>query len=112
MKNNRKAFLSFIVWLLFIGSAHAQRENWVINEYTTINKLYGGFNSVITIPVDSFVASSLASARVGSVITQKISNVFLVETQAAFQINSKNIAGSFPAFEFITIFNDHWQIRG
>ena len=112
MKNNRKTFLSFIVWLLFIGSAHAQKENWVINEYTTINKLYGGFNTVITMPVDSFVASSLASARVGSVITQKISNVFLVETQAAFQINSKNIAGSFPAFEFITKFNDHWQIRG
>jgi hypothetical protein len=63
-------------------SGTAQMENIQLNDYTTANKLYAGFYSKLLVPVDSLRTSAAASVRMGALITQRFTKVFLLEGQA------------------------------
>jgi len=88
-----------------------QMENMQLNDYTTANKLYAGFYSKLQVPVDSLRTSATASVRLGALITQRFTNVFLLEAQAVVQFNSDKTINALPAFEFITKFSDKLQLR-
>lgn len=105
----RKALAS--VLLLQSLVLNAQIENIQLNDYTTANKLYAGFYSKLLVPVDSLRTGALASVRMGALITQRLTNVFLLETQAVVQFNSDKTINALPAFEFITKFSDKLQLR-
>ena len=90
---------------------YGQMENIQINEYTTANKLYAGFYSKLQVPIDSLRTSANASVRLGALITQRFTNVFLLEAQAVVQFNSDKTINALPAFEFITKFSDKLQLR-
>jgi hypothetical protein len=49
--------------------------------------------------------------RLGALITQRFTNVFLLEAQAVVQFNSDKTINALPAFEFITKFSDKLQLR-
>jgi hypothetical protein len=91
--------------------AYAQIENIQLNDYTTANKLYAGFYSKLQVPIDSLRTSAEASVRLGALITQRFTNVFLLEGQAVVQFNSNSTVNALPAFEFITKFSDKLQLR-
>ena len=90
---------------------YGQMENIQINEYTTANKLYAGFYSKLQVPIDSLRTSANASVRLGALITQRFTNVFLLDAQAVVQFNSDKTINALPAFEFITKFSDKLQLR-
>jgi hypothetical protein len=94
-----------------VFSVHAQMENIALNDYTTANKLYAGFYAKLLVPVDSLRTSAQASVRLGALITQRFTKVFMLETQAVVQFNSNNTINALPAFEFITKFNEKLQLR-
>ena len=58
---------------------YGQLENIPLNDYTTANKLYAGFYSKLHVPIDSLRTSANASLRLGALITQRYTNVFLLE---------------------------------
>jgi hypothetical protein len=102
--------------IAFVVSMHSlvgygQMENIQLNDYTTANKLYAGFYSKLLVPVDSLRTSASASVRLGALITQRFTNVFLLEAQAVVQFNSDKTVNALPAFEFITKFSDKLQLR-
>jgi len=97
--------------MFHVFAANAQMENIVLNDYTTANKLYAGFYSKLLVPVDSLRTSAQASVRLGALITQRFTSVFMLETQAVVQFNSNNTVNALPAFEFITKFSDKLQLR-
>ena len=106
----REMFITLVLTLrLFAGIA--QIENIQLNDYATANKLYAGFYSKLQVPVDSLRTSASASVRLGALITQRFTNVFMLETQAVVQFNSNNTVNALPAFEFITRFSDKLQLR-
>jgi len=92
-------------------ASQAQVENIQLNDYTTANKLYAGFYSKLQVPVDSLRTSAFASIRLGALITQRFTKVFMLETQAVVQFNSDKTINALPAFEFITKFSDKLQLR-
>jgi len=102
-----------IAFVLSMNSlvGYGQMENIQLNEYTTANKLYAGFYSKLLVPVDSLRTSANASVRLGALITQRFTNVFLLEAQAVVQFNSDKTINALPAFEFITKFSDKLQLR-
>jgi hypothetical protein len=102
-----------IVWLTAMNAqvGFAQMENIQINDYTTANKLYAGFYSKLSVPVDSLRTSAAASVRLGALITQRFTRVFLLEAQSVVQFNSDKSINALPAFEFITKFSDKLQLR-
>jgi hypothetical protein len=97
--------------MLIAFEANAQMENIPLNDYTTVNKLYAGFYSKLLVPVDSLRTSAEASVRLGALITQRFTKVFMLETQAVVQFNSNKTINALPAFEFITKFSDKLQLR-
>ena len=107
----KKAILIILVWMLRSLVGIAQMENIELNDYTTANKLYAGFYSKLQVPVDSLRTGALASVRLGALITQRFTNVFLLETQAVVQFNSDKTINALPAFEFITKFSEKLQLR-
>jgi hypothetical protein len=102
-----------IAFVLSMNSlvGYGQMENIQLNEYTTANKLYAGFYSKLQVPVDSLRTSAFASVRLGALITQRFTNVFLLDAQAVVQFNSDKTINALPAFEFITKFSDKLQLR-
>ena len=92
-------------------ASQAQVENIQLNDYTTANKLYAGFYSKLQVPVDSLRTSAFASVRLGALITQRFTKVFMLETQAVVQFNGDKTINALPAFEFITKFSDKLQLR-
>lgn len=102
-----------IAFGLFMHSlaGYGQMENIQLNEYTTANKLYAGFYSKLQVPIDSLRTTANASVRLGALITQRFTNVFLLEAQAVVQFNSDKTINALPAFEFITKFSDKLQLR-
>ena len=105
---------SIIITLVLVFrslSGTAQIENIQLNDYTTANKLYAGFYSKLLVPVDSLRTSAAASVRMGALITQRFTNVFLLEGQAVMQFNSDKTINALPAFEFITKFSEKLQLR-
>ena len=107
----RKVFFIAVAATLQSLVGYAQIENIQLNDYTTANKLYAGFYSKLQVPIDSLRTSASASVRLGALITQRFTNVFLLEGQAVVQFNSNNTVNALPAFEFITKFSDKLQLR-
>ena len=107
----RKVLFIAITATLQALVGYAQIENIQLNDYTTANKLYAGFYSKLQVPIDSLRTSASASVRLGALITQRFTNVFLLEAQAVVQFNSNNTVNALPAFEFITKFSDKLQLR-
>ena len=102
-----------IAFVLSMNSlvGYGQMEIIQLNEYTTANKLYAGFYSKLQVPVDSLRTSAFASVRLGALITQRFTNVFLLDAQAVVKFNSDKTINALPAFEFITKFSDKLQLR-
>ena len=107
----RKLFFIALAATLQSLVGYGQIENIQLNDYTTANKLYAGFYSKLQVPIDSLRTSASASVRLGALITQRFTNVFLLEAQAVVQFNSNNTVNALPAFEFITKFSDKLQLR-
>ena len=107
----KKAIPFLVAWMLHAFAANAQMENIQLNDYTTANKLYAGFYSKLFVPIDSLRTSAEASVRLGALITQRFTKVFMLEAQAVVQFNSNKTINALPAFEFITKFNDKLQLR-
>jgi hypothetical protein len=107
----KKAIPFLFAWMLHAFTGNAQMENIQLNDYTTANKLYAGFYSKLLVPIDSLRTSAEASVRLGALITQRFTKVFMLETQAVVQFNSNKTINALPAFEFITRFSDKLQVR-
>ena len=107
----RKAVVITLLLSVHSLAGYGQMENIQLNEYTTANKLYAGFYSKLQVPVDSLRTTANASVRLGALITQRFTNVFLLEAQAVVQFNSDKTINALPAFEFITKFSDKLQLR-
>ena len=106
-----KSVFIALVCLLHSLTSSAKMENVQLNDYTTANKLYAGFYSKLLVPVDSLRTSAAASVRLGALITQRFTRVFLLEAQAVVQFNSDKTINALPAVEFITKFSEKLQLR-
>ena len=107
----KQVLMCLMAFFIHACASQAQMENIQLNDYTTANKLYAGFYSKLQVPVDSLRTSAFASVRLGALITQRFTKVFMLETQAVVQFNSDKTINALPAFEFITKFSDKLQLR-
>lgn len=106
----KKLYLSFIFAVL-TQLSYAQMQNIKLSESTIINRVYAGFKSNIIFPTDTLQVIPQASFRIGTLLTQRISNTFFVESQAFMQVANYTSVISIPTFELVAKLNDKVQIR-
>ncbi len=100
-----------LLWLFVVLPGYAQMENIKLTESTTINRVYAGLKSNLVFPTDTLQVIPLASLRVGTLLTQRLSNTFLIESQAFVQVANYAPVLSVPTFELIAKLSDKVQIR-
>jgi hypothetical protein len=103
-------FLS-LIFIVSTQLSYAQMQNIKLSESTVINRVYAGLKSNLIFLTDTLQVIPQASFRIGTLLTQRISNTFQVESQAFIQLANYSTVLSIPTFELIAKLNDKVQLR-
>ncbi len=107
----KKHLYSALLLVFSVQLGYAQMENIKLSESTVINRVYAGLKSNLIFPTDTLQVIPQATFRIGTLLTQRISNTFFVESQAFMQVSNFTPVVSIPTFELIAKLNDKVQIR-